>query len=359
MQLTISAPALRQALAHAAPLATSKTQPILGCIHLVAVDDGLLVESTNLDISISAKLPARFTTKGDICVPAKALVDAISRIDGDVTLRATDALGLEARSGRTKIRLHGLPGAEFPSLPTVAQSSHPVDPAHLADILGRCLPAASIDETRYNLCGVRVQSGPGGTAEYVATDGHRLHLIRDDVAIGRPGITIPIAGATALRKLLARSAGAVLGCTEEHLTAVIDGITMSMRLIDMPYPDVSQVIPRTAKTVAMVSRVDLSAALQRVSSMSGKLGSTKITINKTSMVLSSSSPEAGEIEDEVACESNGDATFALNAKLLVDALTAASDDATVAISVGDDKSPIKVEPVNGGSATCVVMPMRP
>ena len=93
------------------------------------------------------------------------------------------------------------------SLPVPAPRSITLPADALRDALRACRPAASSDETRANLCGVRV-SAVDGVVYVDATDGHRLHTVTVSLtgpardACADASITLTLAGAdTAIRVL--------------------------------------------------------------------------------------------------------------------------------------------------------------
>src|SRR5579872_7006636 len=69
---------------------TSKTStlPILSCFLLKAENDQLIITSTNLDVGVEIKVPAKVIEPGTIAVPAQIFSNFISNIfnDKSVTL---------------------------------------------------------------------------------------------------------------------------------------------------------------------------------------------------------------------------------------------------------------------------------
>lgn len=101
----------------------------------------------------------------------------------------------------------------------------------LRDALRACRPAASTDETRANLCAVRVSCTSAGIAYVDATDGHRLHTVTvhlvgpaRDASSCAASISLTPAGADAairaLTEVLREAKPACAAAEKAHRSAV-------------------------------------------------------------------------------------------------------------------------------------------
>ena len=142
-------------------------------------------------------------------------------------------------------------------------------PAPLANFLRAWAfvePAASTDETRTNLCGVRLDAG----GMMVATDGHRMHWYPDAIPELATAFTLPsTVGYLLSRAMLAayidgaRTYHYAVSATTGGLTVtsvLIESSSLSVALVyrdDHTFPDYQQVIPPESEwAVRITGRAD-------------------------------------------------------------------------------------------------------
>ena len=121
MELTISKKDFVRSLARTHTVADRKSSmPILSNILLTA--DGkraLRFAATDLYLAVTSSSPAEIQSGGTIAVPARMLFDiAKSLPEGDVSLKVLDNFAAEIRAGRVRFKIPGMPGTDFPPLPS-------------------------------------------------------------------------------------------------------------------------------------------------------------------------------------------------------------------------------------------------
>lgn len=328
---------------------TKSTTPILTTVLLSVEGSRLTVTATDLDISLEQTLAVESDEDGSICAPAHGLAQMLGALGSvDVEVRSKENHSLEIKSGRTKAKARGLPGAEYPTI-TIPETSQEVDAQPLLEAIRKTAFACSSDETRYNLTGVYVDGGI-----YVATDGHRLaKALGDDVLKG----TIPASGLRRLAKMAEGHDVISVGQDGTLIAFGVPGKRLCVRTVDGIFPDYGQVIPKTSESKATVNRLDLIQMVKRVSVItSGAEQPVKLSVGE-SIVGAVTNPDAGEMSDEVACELDGPAIeCAANAKYLLESL-AGLDAQTVTLGFTDALAPIKIT-ADGEDTIMVVMPMR-
>ena len=147
-------------------------------VQLSVVNEGLSVCGVNDKMFTIAKCPQYSSgTLETIYVNKKDLTSAITKISGKsssvVLTTENGLLKLLSQVGSLTIAMHEV---NFPSFPTWPDCPvHRVDyhPAHLERALSYVLKAASTDQGRPNLMSICFELG-----YVVATDGHRLHMVR-------------------------------------------------------------------------------------------------------------------------------------------------------------------------------------
>lgn len=355
MKLSIPQGALLRAAKHAALAANSKaTIPVMACALLRADDGRLTVIGTSHSIATTAVVPCEVESPGAIAVNAADLVKRIATLPSMVHLTLRDT-SLVIQSGN---RRHTLPTTEaesFPAVPGHDAEWTTVPSAALRDGLSRVRPAVSPEESRPALNGILVEQGE--STAFAATDAHRLHLARADVALGGGGI-LPLASVTAILDVL-DSGDAEIAWAKDAVLVRAGDLTVRAKLVDAHFPPYRQVIPQRTEYAITIDRSQLMSALRAVDPAIDKnSGGVCLAVERDSVQVIAGAGST-ESSDVVACEGGpADKVIKLgvNAKYLADALTAVGGD-DVMLGLGGNLDPIVVRNGKDESVTAVVMPM--
>src|SRR5262249_55754880 len=156
-------------------LAPRPPLPVVGSVRLEANADGLLLAATNLELCILKPVEAEVAEDGAVAVPGRLLTEFTTAIRAerlDVELR-TPGLRLRLRTPSYETEIHGIDPDEFPPAPAEdggEQVSLPAD--RLGDAIADTLAAASTDEARPALTGVRIRAADHCMTP-TPTGGHR------------------------------------------------------------------------------------------------------------------------------------------------------------------------------------------
>lgn len=164
MKIRLEAAPLGKALALVASVVERRnTVPVLGCVRLKALNGSLSLAATNLDAAIAITLPAAIESEGMLCVDARALADAVRKLEKGAQVElAADADQLHLIAGRSRLKFASLPGDEFPAIvdqplddcapweaPADDASKHGLEGVDLspaaAKALGKALKLASVE----------------------------------------------------------------------------------------------------------------------------------------------------------------------------------------------------------------------
>ena len=342
------------------------TMPILGNVFL-EVGDKLAVSATDLEVHVRWHCSVKSTKAGSATVAARKLYELIRELQpGDVTVRSLENHYVEVISGRSKVRLVGLPPEDFPSLPQSemsAGSGLTVPAETLLQMIDRTLFAVSTDDTRAHLGGVLLTGSPD-LLRFVGTDGHRLALVDQPVKGARgpeKGLILPRKGLAELRRLLENREGdVVLRLGGNAVRVEHEAVSLVMRLIDGEFPNYEQVIPSAPKFRIAVGKDDLFSALKRVSVVaSDRSRGVKFQVSRGALTVSASSPDFGEASEEIEVAYDGDElTMGFNSRYLTDVLAVLPDGPRVEIGLIDDVSPGVIRSEDDETYSYIVMPMR-
>jgi len=370
MKVTIERNSLLKTLGHVQSVVERRnTIPILSNVMMEADGDSISMTATDLDIAVVEKSRANISQPGSTTVPAQTLFDIVRKLpDGsevDLSLEENDRLVVKA--GRSRFTLTCLDKEDFP-LMSEGDMPHRFDIAasELKRLIDKARFAISTEETRYYLNGIYLHvanTEDGARLRAVATDGHRLAQVEQDVpdgASGMPGIIIPRKTVAEVRKLIDELDGTVsVALSDTKICFVFGGATITSKLIDGTFPDYSRVIPQgNDKMLEMDCRI-FAEAVDRVSTISSdKTRSVKLALGEDVLTLSVNSPDSGTATEELSAAYSADVfEIGFNSRYLLDILAQIEGD-TVQVMLADPSSPTIVRDMLDEGALYVLMPMR-
>jgi DNA polymerase-3 subunit beta len=358
------------------------TMPVLSNV-LMAVDgpSALRIAATDLYLALVGRVAVDVSKGGSVAVSAKDLLERVRMMpDGPIHLASQDnaTTTIKAAGSARRYTLRGMPGDDFPPLPTPSEGSPSlaIDVEVLQELVAKTHFSISSDETRAHLNSALFE-WDGDTVRMVTTDGHRLSKMEVKVAGRQASATmlIPLKAIQELRRLgddiaaEAREGGGSkdgapkpqLQITQSGSSAFFQGGGMSfaVRLVDAQFPPYSQVIPAQSEKLVRVPRAAFADALRAVSvAASERTGGVKLAFAKGTMRITTESPESGEGFDEIPIDYPGaPMTIGFNAKYFLDVLAALDED-EVQLGLGGELDPAVVRPVGPRQFLAVVMPMR-
>ncbi len=217
-------------------------------------------------------------------------------VAAEVELSLEEGRSLRIAAGKSRFRIHGLPPADFPTLPAVeGQARLELPLAAFRRLIGKVLFAVSNEESRFQLSGALLRL-KGKRAEMVATDGHRLALIDTALptAAGDDAVLVP---RKALHELLRFEGEGNLEFRrgEHHLSFRCGAREMICRILDGAFPDYERVIARGNDKRVVVDRKALSEAVQRVALMTGDRNrGVRIEFTAGEIAIAAANPDLGE-----------------------------------------------------------------
>ena len=312
MKFTITREKLHDGLqAVAASVPSKTTLPVLANILVEASKDGLKLSGTDLDISVSTTIPASVDQEGATTLPARKLVEIVKELPS-AAIRVTSSGEQRAsiECGKSKFKLLGLARDEFPAFPTVKfEGGWKVAARDLQKLIGHVAFAASTEESRPILNGVLWELR-ADRMRMVATNGHRL--ARMDVPTtgqggGQADLIIPPKALEQIRRLFGGDEEIEIGKSDNHLGFRSTTTQVYTRLIEGPYPNYEQVIPRENDKNLTADKAGLAAALRRMSIVaSDQTHRIRMAFTNGACKMSVQTPDLGEAQEELSVAYEGD-----------------------------------------------------
>ncbi|MBV9773153.1 MAG: DNA polymerase III subunit beta [Gemmatimonadetes bacterium] len=366
MRFTITRENLMQGLsAVAGSIPTRTTLPVLANILLEAEDGAVRLSGTDLDTAVSIRIAAEVAEPGAITAPAKKLQEIARELPGSVEV-STQGDTITIASGRSRFRLNGLPRDEFPAFPRVDfEEKWRITGQEIAQLISHVSFAASTEETRPILNGVLWQLGER-EMRMVATNGHRLAKmtlpIEGDAHVPAGDLIVHPKALGQVQKLFGPEASVEVARSENHLGFRSDSVQVFTRLIEGPYPNYEQVIPKDNDKTMVAEKAALNSAVRRMAIVaSDQTHRIRMSLGGAMMKFSVQTPDLGEATEELPVEYDGDPLeIGFNAQYLLELLRYMPTD-EVKMSFKAPERAATMEPVGNEDTPdylCLVMPLR-
>ncbi len=350
------------------------TMPILQNALLEANGNMLTISSSDMQITIIAKISANVITEGKTTINANLFANMVRELpDEDVLLEVEEGEILSITSGKTVSKILGISAESFPKFPTSdIKAAHKIKANVLSDMINKTSFAVSNDETRWSLNGVCFQKdviknekGKNvNVVKAVATDGHRLAIVTREIDMPflSSEIIVPKKGIFELKKILdeAGENEISLDVTDSLIVVETQNIKMGMRLIDAKYPDYSMAVQEGDGILIEFDTNTIVNSMKRMTLMNSDKDKKMILhFENKLLTITSVNPGVGEAKDEIEIEYKEKEPLDLgfNPKYLLDLVSNLGGEKVVFQVFGKAK-PIKIFSPKDTSAIAYLMPMR-
>lgn len=342
-------------------------QPVLANILIEAVDKNKInLYATDFDLTIITSIEAQVNNAGSITLPAKKLLDIVSRLNDGIINFELNATTMTITSNKSKFDIIGISASEFPKIETVSDETEFVDIDLKPFIMGikEAGFAAATYESNNNLLSGVVCDISKNVLEIASTDGNRLARARKIITNREYKTQKLIIPAKVLQEFLKISyfideETIKLYTMTSKIMIKSDNITMISSLMNGQYPQYNQLIPQTFPKEAKINVSKIVSAIERVSTMvNEKTSIVKFEFTQNNLSLKADTPEAGNSEDQIDIIYNGeDITIAFNYRYLLDCFKNI-DSEDLIICMNTNLSATVIKPDNDEDFIYLVMPVQ-
>ena len=364
MKLRCDREALLEACQFVGHLAEERsTKPILRNLKMVAGETGLQLTATNLESGARARVEnVNVQEPGEALTPAGVLAQILREVRSEMVDIHTEDAGLGVVAGRSQFRLVGDDPQEFPAVSDfLGDGAQKLPKEDLAEMIEMTVFATASEATRYSLNGVLVVFQKGA-AEFVATDGRRMALVRKKMSgltpMGENAI-VPREAMNLIQRLLVSAPGeeVLVALDETTITVQSAAALVTSRLVEGHFPPYGDVIPKDAdKKVTVQAGALLSALRQARILTSEESRAVRMHFSGGKLVLRGSAAETGEATVEMDIDYEyPDLEIGFNPVLLEDALRRLPADREVSLELSEPARPAILRA--GEDVLYVVMPV--
>ena len=373
MKFRVERDVLADAVSWAArTLPTRPSMPVLAGLVLEAHEDSVTLSSFDYEVSSRVTIAADVQTPGTSLVSGRLLADITRSLPGAPVQLSNEGTRVVITCGRSSFTLPTLPVEDYPSLPTMPDSSGDIEAALFASAVAQVAIAAGRDDTLPTLTGIRMEI-EGGNIVLAATDRYRL-AVREfswnpkssSISVNAliPAKTLADTAkslATTDLVTIALSAG---GSGEGLIGFEGSGRRTTTRLLDGEFPKYRTLLPSEAATVASVDTAALADAVKRVALVAERNTPVRLAFDGSEVVLRAGAGEDAQANEVVECRVDGDGLeIAFNPTYLLDGLSAV-DSVTTTFSFTQATRPAVLTGADNNAASGVddyrylLMPVR-
>lgn len=341
---------------------------------LLATDEGRLrLSATDLDIGITAWIPAMVEEEGSTTVPARLMSEFISslpneRVDMSV---APDGFVTRVRCVRYSANIQGINPEEFPLIPTVTEKAAARIPAgRLKNMIAQVAFCAAAEDTRPILTGV-LTAFSGTRLTMAASDGYRLSVrsvdLTDVAQEGDFSVIVPSRILNDLGRILPDDDSPVdmtITPNRSQILFHMEGLNITSRLLEGTYVNYRQIIPQKHSTTAVLATADLAKAA-RIASFFARDSSNVVRLvleptgasSSGSLTVSATTADVGDNQSVIDAVVDGPGVQVLfRAKYILDVLSIV-ESSQVVLELNGPTAPAVIRPVPDSDFLHVMMPM--
>lgn len=369
VKIIIDQEVLLKRIAGISSVVPSKTSlPILSTFLMEAKKGKVSFTANDLDVSLTTSVECDLQAEGSIAVPGKKFFEIARSLPGDKVEITAEGERLSVKCRKSRFKIVGKSASEFPKLPEQkAIANFTMSTKVLDNMISKTIYAVSNDLTRPSLCGVLWQLKKGSFI-MVATDGHRLGKVeyhgefKEGSDAGDREFIVSPKALNIVRSLFENREEVIIKLADNHIKFDLGDSIVYSRLLEGPFPDYNQVIPKENKKELVVNREQFTHACKRVSILSSVIThQIRLSVNKDGVTLSVNTPDLGEAIEEMPSSFNSEKLdIGYNAKYLLDMLrTMDTEDVSFMLDRSDNAGMLLPVGEEGDlKYQCLLMPLR-
>ncbi len=338
--------------------------PILSNVLISKSKNDVRFVTTDLEIQIEAQLKQKFDgAESSITISAKKLQEILRAIPENSAVSLDDQENkLLVKANKSRFSLQTLPAQDFPVLSEQLDGASriTIEQGVLRRLLSSVQYAMAQQDIRYYLNGVLLVID-GSSIKLIATDGHRLAFISEDLQGTHQKQEVILSRKTVneLLKLLTDTEDKVqLELAEKQVRISFADIVLTSKVIDGKFPDYNRVIPTHTNHLTL-DRLTILQALQRAAILSNeKFRGVRLLLTEKNLRIISSNSEQEEAQEDIENDYKGEPLdIGFNVNYLLDGINNIGTQ-TITFSFGDQNSSLLITIPEKTDYKYVVMPMR-
>ena len=335
--------------------------PSLEGILFTVLENSVILTGYNLELGITASIPAFVEEKGDIVLNAALLIDIVRKTTGQDVIIYTDSLyHAFLQCGIAKFDFSGIIASDFPDLPRPeTDNTFSISSSVLKEMIEMTLFSAAQDNQKPVYTGVRFILDKN-LLTLVSVDGFRLAVNKKAIiSTIKDSFIVPAKTLSEVSRLIGDDADLMISISRRYAIFTLKDFVVTTRLLEGDFIDHNRSIPEGYKTRV---KIDVSAFYGAVERASLVINNTTLNAIKvkfeSNLSIVSCNTSIGKSYDEISSINEGeDIEMGFNSRYLMDALGHCNTE-YVYIEINERFSPIKIVPLTGDDFLFLVLPVR-
>lgn len=316
------------------------TMSILECIKIDASGDGnVVLTGNNLDLCIEYNAKFNVREGGAIALQSKMFGEIVRRLpDGTVSIDINPENNVtKIKCGLSEFNIQGLNSMEYPAAPVLDEKYRfDVDQADLKKLIRKTISFISVTEGKKPILTGALFEIKNGYLNVVASDGHRLAVVKHELTeqVENSKFVIPGATLRELLKLLKDEGSVSVIVSDRHVLFDFGYYQVYTRLLDGDFLKYEAIINVVNTINVICEKQYIMGCLERamllindeMSSHSENKSPVKFNIAYNKIEVSCITSK-GQVNDTVDVElDGGELIIGFNCRFMLDALSACDED---------------------------------
>lgn len=344
-------------------VSTRSTLPVLSGILIEAAGDKIILQATDLELSIQYSAAALVEEDGKAVLPGKLFSDIVKNLpDASVHVEAQDERAF-ITCDTSSFSLKALNYEDFPGFPSVDVHQRIEIPfTQFAAMVKRVSRVVSKDASRAILTGVLVTL-EADQLRMVATDSYRLAVTEapmPDATADEFQAVIAGSFLSEIASLPKTESPVTIALADNQILVTCEDTVFINRRIEGNFPNYKQLIPESYVTRAFLDVDRIVAGVKRASLLGSSTSPVKLDLNVASQTvqISAASQDVGSAQETLPCEIEGeDVEIAFNYSYVLEGLSSVAGD-KVYLEVQSSLKPGIFRAVAPENYLYLVMPVR-
>ena len=345
-------------------VSSKSTIPALEGILIKAESGKIFLTGYDLEMGISTVIDANIEEEGKIILNAKMLSEIVRRMPSEIiNITADERQMCYIKSGESEFSLIGTDAEEYPSLPDVENGTEiNIDTDVLIQMVKQTVYACSVDENiRPVLTGVKFEIGEG-ELKMIAVDGFRLAIRKEKIKYNGEKIDFVVPAKTLneiIRIVNEKDEQISIYLGKRHIVFHVGTYKIISRLLEGEFLNYSASIKGSNTTQVIVSAASFLESIERTAVViTDRIKNPVRCIFSGDEINITCITSNVRVNDKIRASVLGDkAEISFNSRFLIDALKNTDCD-EIKISLGKDKEPIRITPVDSDKFLFLIMPVR-
>lgn len=307
--------------------------PILECIILKTVENGIKLISNDMELGIETTIKGNVEEEGSIAISSRLFSEIIRKLPNNtISIKVDENYKATIKCGKSSFVISGQSVEEFPILPKIEEKhSIKISQFTLKEMIRQTIFSISTNENIKIMTGELIEI-KDNILRIIALDGHRISIRKVNISETSEHISAIVPGKTLseVSKILSGEVdeNVIINFSNKYIMFEFNNTKVTSRLIDGEFYNVDQMFSKDYETKVELNRKELlenlDATLPFITEREKKPVILKIENNNMNLNIKTS---IGKMNTDIEIKKEGeDLLIAFNPVLLMDSIKVVDDE---------------------------------